>query len=86
MALGISAASCVSSDSGTASALRSGSANASRRPDFEGAFRAAGEIVKFNAEALGELDEQRGSDSALIVFDQVEVAGGNAELGGERLL
>ena len=84
--MGVSAASCVSSDSGHRFSAEERIGERLAQAGFEGAFRAAGEVVKFDAETLGELDEQRGSDSALIVFDQVEVAGGNAKLGGEGLL
>ena len=37
-------------------------------------------------EELGEFEQERGGDAALIVLDQVEVGGRDPERGGQRLL
>ena len=80
------AASCLSSASGTASAPSSGSANASRRPTSSCRSCVPDSVAQFDPQRLGQLDQQRGGHGALVVLDQVEIAGGNAKPGGQRLL
>jgi len=41
---------------------------------------------EINLKELGELEQERGRDAALIVLDQVQVGGGDAEGGGQSLL
>ena len=47
---------------------------------------AAGQCGEIDAERLAQLDQQRGRDGALVVLDQVQIAGGDAEPRGQRLL
>jgi hypothetical protein len=53
---------------------------------LELAFRAAGQRGQINPENLGQLDQQGGGDGALVVLDQVQVAGGDAQARRQRLL
>jgi hypothetical protein len=53
---------------------------------FDLAFGGAGEGGEIDGEGFGDLDEEGGGDGALVVLDEVEVAGGDAEAEGEGLL
>jgi hypothetical protein len=46
----------------------------------------AGQGGEIHAEHVGQLEQHRRRDGALVVLDQVEIAGRDAEPGGERLL
>src|SRR5205807_8195477 len=41
---------------------------------------------KIDAQRLAQLDQQRGGHGALVVLDQVEIAGGDAKPAGQHLL
>ena len=56
------------------------------QPRLELPLLAAGEGGEVHLQSLGELDQQASGDRALLVLDQVEVAGGDAEARGEGLL
>ena len=51
--------------------------------DFELAFLGAGEGGEIDAEHFGQLDQEAGGDVALIVLNEVEVAGGYSQALGE---
>jgi hypothetical protein len=46
----------------------------------------AGQGGEVHAEHLGQLEQHRRRDGALVVLDEVQVARRDAEAGGERLL
>ena len=46
--------------------------------DLELALLRAGQLAQVDAQRLGELDQQGGGDGALVVLDQVQIAGRNA--------
>ena len=85
-ALGAAAATRRPPPPATASTPSSGSAKTSRRPTSSWRSSVPDSVGQIDPQGLGELDQQRGGDRALIVLDQVQVAGGDAEPGRQRLL
>jgi hypothetical protein len=56
------------------------------QPGLQRALARARQGREVDLQRVGQLDEEGGRDGALVVLDQVQVAGGDAEPGGERLL
>jgi hypothetical protein len=54
--------------------------------DLELALLHAGKGGEVDLQNVGEFEEERGGDVALVVLDEVEIARGNTEFLGETLL
>ena len=85
-ALGALPAKVEISSSGTCSSPSSGSDSTSRSPVSSAFSRRPERAAISTSSASVSLMQQGRGDGALVVLDQVQVAGGNAEPGGQRLL